>query len=460
MTVERLQFRSLRANTAPQLAHHVGRARDFILVGGMTPHDPDCGTLVLGVKALPEHVRTQLESGIYFVDSQLSRVKAQAWQALKNLSDALAAFGSSYDKLVHLRVFLRDIRDEPAVLDVLQRVVGELPSGEIVEAWSPGGPAEIDVQIDAIAMAPNASRKNITIDGLGNLAAPFAVATRGDDLLFSSCLAGADTRGDALITRLDDVAEEERALAKGAVGPITRRVEAYVAQQLTVWHHFHTLLAHENIPRTNLLLNFMWVRRSMREMADGYLNRHLLRATGSKHCLTTFPTANLRYPDALVEGRIVAVYPDAKRPKEIKIADHGMSGAYVGAVQGGGLIFTAGEVPVHTEAGYPIRHATDLEDEMRTLNFGRYHAEAIIMPQADYVLKKLKATLVNYGVTFSDVAHQSLYLTNPDDYPALERVASLYFGMTLPPTTIVPIHRPSNSPEARLEYELTLASPD
>ncbi len=322
MTVERLQYRALRPSNTPLLSHHVGRAHDFVLTAGMTPHDPDRGTLVSSVEALPEETRSQLQSGIYFVDSQLDRVKAQTWQALKNLSDALAAFDTSFDKLVHLRVFLRDIRDEPAVLDVLQRVVGELPSGEIVEAWNPGAPTDIDVQIDAIAVASNVARTNIRIAGLDNLSAPFALATRGGDLMFSSCLPGADPKGDALLNRLANVAPEERALAKGAVGPLTRRVEAYMAQQLALWHHFHTLLANQNIPRTNLLLNFMWVRRSMREMADGYINRHLLRATGSKHCLTTFPTANLRYPDALVEGRIVAVYPDAKRPKEIKIADH------------------------------------------------------------------------------------------------------------------------------------------
>lgn len=455
------QFQSLGAEgSGPRLMHHVGRAREFVFVGGMTPHDPLTGAVTGDMRAVPADEAGRLQSGIYFVDSQLARIKSQTWQTLRNLKDALDRMSASFDQLVHLRVFLRDIRDEPAVLDVLRKVVGELPSGEIVQAWNPGAPESFDIQIDAIALCGTAARRNVSIPAIDHLSAPFALATRGGDLLFSSCIAGIHTQDDGLATRLTQIPAALRGIADKAVGPVTPRVEGYLAQQLKIWEHFHAILRHEKIPQTDLLLNFMWVRRSMREMADGYTNRPLLQATGSKHCLTTFPAAGLRFPDALVEGRIVAVYPDAKRPKTIKVADHGMSGAYVGAVQGGGLIFTSGEVPVQTEAGLPIRTAADLTDDMRTLDFGRYHVEALIMPQADFVLKKLKATLAHYGVSFQDVVHQSLYLTNPEDFPALERIASLYFGATLPPTTIVPIHRPSNAPSARLEYEVTLASPD
>ncbi len=458
---QHLQFGYLgEAGSRPPLIQHVGRVREFVFAGGMTPHDPLTGVLTRDMTAMPSDARTTMRTGVYFVDSQLERIKSQAWQVVKNLKQALRQMGSAPEQLLHLRVFLRDIRDEPAVLDVLQKVLGDLPSGEIIQSWNPGAPESFDIQLDAIALTGQSQRTNISMPALDRLSAPFALATRGGDLLFSSCVAGLNLERDELATRLTELPTSSRAIAEKALGPLTRRVESYLSQQLKIWEHFHAVLKNQSIPETNILLNFMWVRRSMREMADGYTNRLLLQATGSKHCLTTFPTAGLRFPEALVEGRIVAVYPDAKRPKTIKIGDHGMSGSYVGAVQGGGLIFTSGEVPVQTEAGHPIRSAIDLDDDMRGFEVGRFHREAPIMAQADYVLRKLKATLAHYGVSFRDVVHQTLYLTNPEDFPALERIASLHFGPTLPPTTIVPIHRPSNAPESRLEYEVTLGSPD
>jgi len=455
-----IEFKTLRdVESGLHLSNHVSRSGEFVLVGGMTPHDPDRGTLTTGFVSLPEDAKRALAYGIYFVDSQLERVKAQTWQVLSNLSEALARCGSSLDRLVHMRVFLRDIRDEAAVIDVLQRVLGDVPSGEILQAWNPGGPIEMDVQIDGIAVVDASRKKNISIDAMKPFTAPFAVATRGGDLLFTSCLPGINLGSDTLVTRLREVPSAEREMAKKAVGPLTPRVESYVAQQLTIWSHFHQILADQNIPRTNLLWNFAWVSRSMREMADGYTNRMLYETTGSKHCFTSFPVSSLRFPDALIEGRIVAVYPNAKQPKTIKTGDHGMSGAYVGAAEGGGLIFTSGEVPVQTEKGYPIRSAADLDTDSRRLNFGRWHSDTPILAQADFVLTKLKKTLEAHGVTFADVAHQTIYLTNPADYPAVERIAAMHFGVTLPPTTVVPIHRPSNSPEALLEYEVTLSSP-
>jgi hypothetical protein len=46
---------------------------------------------------------------------------------------------------------------------------------------------------------------------------------------------------------------------------------------------------------------------------------------------------------------------------------------------------------------------------------------------------------------------------NPAEYPIVERMATLFFGSKLPPTTIVPIQGVSPFREALLEIEITAA---
>ena len=61
----------------------------------------------------------------------------------------------------------------------------------------------------------------------------------------------------------------------------------------------------------------------------------------------------------------------------------------------------------------------------------------------------------HYGAPIENTVHQTLYMTNPADYPALERIATLFYGPKLPPTTVVPSVEISPYPdEIELEIEL------
>jgi enamine deaminase RidA (YjgF/YER057c/UK114 family) len=126
-------------------------------------------------------------------------------------------------------------------------------------------------------------------------------------------------------------------------------------------------------------------------------------------------------------------------------------------VRAGHCVFAAGEVPIRAKAGEPpeiVARAADLDDDLRCLNFGRVHAEYPLMAQAHCVYRLIGDALARYGCKMQDVLHQTVYLVEPAHFPALERVATLHYGVRLPPTTLVPIRGASPFPETLLEIEV------
>jgi enamine deaminase RidA (YjgF/YER057c/UK114 family) len=77
------------------------------------------------------------------------------------------------------------------------------------------------------------------------------------------------------------------------------------------------------------------------------------------------------------------------------------------------------------------------------------------MGQAHYVYGLIGEALGRYGCTMRDVLHQTMYLVEPAHFPALERIATLHYGVRFPPTTLVPIRGASPFREARLEIEVS-----
>ena len=53
-----------------------------------------------------------------------------------------------------------------------------------------------------------------------------------------------------------------------------------------------------------------------------------------------------------------------------------------------------------------------------------------------------------------DVVHQAVYMVHPAEVPARERMAALFCGAKLPPTTLVPVLGATPYREATLESEV------
>ncbi len=82
------------------------------------------------------------------------------------------------------------------------------------------------------------------------------------------------------------------------------------------------------------------------------------------------------------------------------------------------------------------------------------------MAQAWTIYQQFKSYLRHYGSTMKDIVHQSLYMTNPADYHAAERIATLFYGKKLPPTRVVPVMGYSPYHQCELEIDPVAVVPD
>lgn len=92
--------------------------------------------------------------------------------------------------------------------------------------------------------------------------------------------------------------------------------------------------------------------------------------------------------------------------------------AYSAAVSSRGLVFVSGVVPVVPETGKMV--GADLE--------GQLHR----------AFANLERALALAGAGLDDVVKVTVYIKNPSDFPAMNRVYASHFGKLLPARTTVP----------------------
>lgn len=443
----------------------------FAWVGGQTPHDPATGALVASFQDVPAEVRRLVPRDMVISDIPNERVSAQTWRAVSNLEEALITLESALDKLVHLRLFLREMRSAPASIKMVEhKLHGCLPATTVVGGLARGTAEDVDVLIDAVATTTNSGIKpeHITLPELRSLTSPFPTMTRAGPFLFTSPVSGVDPQSKQCVRRIDNLKPEERSLTDDTYYRLSD--EEAVAEHLMMWRHIRSILATVSVPFENILRTSGWLRMSMQEFAPvTRVRRRMFGTKAARTAATSLPVAALRRDDTLFETSVIALMPQAREGihapayrKEIKLQSHGVGPYYVGAVQAGPLVFCAGEVPIDTTGTVPrvIKNTGDLQDGVRLLQYGRCHAESPIMAQAHYVYCLISEALKAHGANFSDVLHQTIYLTNLRDYPALERIATLHFGVRLPPTSLVSIEGASPSDQVLLEVEVTAAVPE
>ena len=462
----RVQFPDSRLGELDRMVAQAAVGVDFVFVGSQTPFDPVAGRMVSGMECVGPSLVSMVSLQMVIADVPESRIRAQTIQALDNLRVALESAGSSLDRIVHLRMFLRDQRDMASAANIAARMLGpNLSATTMIEATGPNIDPDIDIQVDAVALTRGSRLplKHFTVPHLQSLHWPFPTATMAGPLLFTSPISGIDVKTGTLPRRLSVLTQAERALAdEHYVNP---RDEALVVEHIMMWRNLRDILAAAEIPFENILHQNNWLGVSMQQYVPvTRVRRNLFGLAAARTAATSLPVSNVRTPGAAFECSLIAVRPGQEREgyfKDVKMASHGVGPYYLGAVKAGPCVFAAGEVPIDAGAGAPrlIGHAAALGDGLKHLQFGRIHREIPLMVQAEFVYQLIGKGLADYGCTFADVAHQTVYLVDVGDYPALERMAVLHYGTRLPPTTIVPILGASPFRETLLEIEVTAVSP-
>jgi len=434
------------------------KAGPFIFMGSQTPIDLETGMVVKSFRDIPGEARCQLATGMLVTDITEERILAQTWRIFQNVKDILVQAGSSLDNIVHQRIFLKDMRDKASVEKVILCFMpNERPATSVVGATSYGVNEDISVQVDIIALVGESGIKpeNIRIPDLDQLASPYPLATKAGQYIFTTPLAGVDPETGRLVNCLAELSAEDRELAEH---PYDAREEAIMAQHLTIFRHIRHILETQQTPLENIIHNNGWLRIPIREFGPlAKVRRKLFGQPGGGNACTSVPVSAIRRGDALFEYEAMALTPPKsvkEYRKEIMTGTHPLAGYHILAVKAGHLIFTLGEVAIDTAVPTHISDFSYLRDEGRFLPYGRIHEDKPIMAQAWYIYRLLQSHVEASRSSMENVVHQTVYMSNPSDYPALERIATLFYGVKLPPTSLVPVLGASPFEEATLEIEV------
>jgi len=225
----------------------------------------------------------------------------------------------------------------------------------------------------------------------------------------------------------DDLAALEFSTPKGA---------EVLRQSWTLFQRMDAALEASGGGLEDLLKVNGWLGDSMRYYGPAVLARQALSNHNEKRLVasTGLSIGGLPDPAAHLGFEGVAYLPrNHGEPKEIRLPQADIARYYVGAVRGGGLVFTCGEVPIDGADRRLVDSCAGLSDEGRRLSFGHLEADTGIRAKAWYVYQLHAGYLEAYGLELGDVVHQTVYLKDASELAVVERVGTMFFGPTLPP---------------------------
>jgi enamine deaminase RidA (YjgF/YER057c/UK114 family) len=414
----------------------------LVFTGAITPH-LGSGKLVRRLADVPREAGAA-RTGMMLVDVRTERVLAQAWRVCERLLETL---GSSGDDLVRQRVFLRDMRD----IAVFERVL----SAFLPQPWPPtsyvlmrgdGLHSEIDIQLDAVAVADGGRRRQL-IGG-----ARYAAGARAGDLLFISNVAGLNPDTGEVAERLAELGPDAERFSGYRL--TTEREERILVQTWFIFRSLEALLVDHGASLADILQVNGWLGFGIRDYQPVIEARNALFGARGLPASTALGIGGVPLPRAELTFDAIALLPGGSDQKE-ELPPSGIGSFYVDATASRDFVFTCGEVPIDLTVPELIASCEQLPDRAgRSLGDGVIHAENGAQARAWYVLQRLTADLARFGVTLADVLQQTVYLRDVADYPAVERVALSAFDGKLPPTTVVPITDTSPFWAAGLEIDV------
>lgn len=413
-------------------------AADLVFVGSVTPHLPS-GELVRSFQQV-EADGASVQRNQMLIDVPEEPAAAQAYYVFGGLGEVLGSYGLDLRALARLRVFVSD-RENLAVVDrVVQDCLGgHRPATSVVLVASDGLDRQVEVYLDAVAYTGD--------DGV-DVAEGGAV--RAGDYVFVPNTTGTEPLPGP--SRLGGLPDELDALEFS-----TPRGGEVLRQSWTLFQKMDAALEATGGGVEDLLKVNGWLGDSMRYYGPAVLARQALSNHNEKRLVasTGLSIGGLPDPDAHIGFEGVAYLPRrGGDTKEIRLPQADIARYYVGAVQGGDLVFTCGEVPIDGANRRLVDSCAALPDEGRRLSFGHLESDTGIRAKAWYVYQLHVGYLEAYGLDLGDVIHQTVYLKDASERAVVERVGTMFFGPTLPPTTFVPIVDTSPFGKASIEIEV------
>ncbi|SMD22924.1 RidA family protein [Kibdelosporangium aridum] len=417
-------------------------AADLVFIGGITPHLPS-GVLVRSFDQVTAD-GTSVWHDQMLIDVPEEPAAAQAYYVFEELVAVLDSYGLDIRSLARLRLFVSERENIAVVNRVVQDcLAGHRPAISVVLVSSSGLDEKIEVYLDAVAYTGDGGVEVVDAgDG--------STAVRAGDYVFVPNTTGTEPLpAPSRLGQLpDDLAALQFSTPKGA---------EVLQQSWTLFQRMDAALEAAGGGIEDVLKVNGWLADSMRNYGPAVLVRHALSKQNEKRLVasTGLSIGGLADRAAHIGYESVAYAPRSRGgAKEVRLPQADIARFYVGAVQGGDLVFTSGEVPIDGANRRLVDSNAGLSGEGRRLSFGHVETDTGMRARAWYVYQLHTEYLKAYGLDLTDVIHQTVYLKDASEMATVERVGTMFFGPILPPTTFVPIVDTSPFREASIEIEV------
>ena len=245
---------------------------------------------------------------------------------------------------------------------------------------------------------------------------------------------GIEPRSGLPVTSFNELGPEGRRGKEGRY--IDSAFEVTKAQYWLCYEHIKRLLETQGAGINDILHTYTFRRHGVRMFSEtDYIREKLYKSVEASPTSEGFGLCNLSIiPDVEVITGGIALLPGEYQKEVLMCGAEERVGTYAGMTKAGPLWFSAG-IPTDLVKRQHIVNFGDLTDNGRFLAQGRMDDSQLTMAKAWYTYKFM---LDEVNAKASQVVMQTIYLTNPSEWPAVERVANIIFKGRIPPTTIIP----------------------
>jgi len=417
------------------------KAGQFLVVSAQTGVNMETGEIIRSLRDLPPDVSNQICPFVmHLASAYFGPAMAQTWIIYQNLVKILAKEGASLKDLIRQRIYLRDVRDAEWVEQVmLSFFPDEKPTTLIMGTADKGLHPDIRVWVEAMALIPQNGglvKEAIYLPELEKLSGPYPQAVKVGQFMFFEGVTGVNLKTGHPVKSFNDLVPEARNGAAGLY--IDSSFEASKAQYWVCHEHIRQLLESQGADINDILHTYTFRRHGMRMFATTeYIRGKIYESVESSPTSEGFGVYKLSIiPDVEIITGGVARLPGEYQKEAVRCTESDREGTFAGMTKVGPFWFQAGANSTNLAKQQHIVNFSDCPDEGIFLADGRIDDTQLTMAKAWWVYKFL---LDGVNAKPEQVIEQTVYLTNPSDWPGVERVANIIFKGRIPATTIIPV---------------------
>ena len=437
-----MQYEIFWHNPAAEQARTIptgARAGRFIFLSAQTPINLETGRFIRDLIDLPSDIPDQLAKSSA-INAFFGPVMAQTWQIYQNLTKILDKQGSSLDHIVRQRLFVPHLKDiNWAEQVMLTFFPGEKPATLMVGVPDRGLHPDLRVFVEIVALIPQtegAPKQNLYLPELEKVTAPYPQAVRVGQYLFYEGYTGVDLNSGRPVTKREELGNDAREVeVEGRMNNLAS--EARRCQLWLIFSHLNKLVASQNAAMDDFMVMQWFSRQDMWE----YCNIEYIRAkVFTPPVPLGFGTVihNLSIVPEIMSicGGIVLLPGEVKKASFHYAKNQVVTLAPYACVTRSGSFAHGGGMGINITEQRSYVAFADLPDNGRFQAFSRIDGNHPMMAKMWHIYK---SAFEKAAVTPRQVIHQTLYMENPAEYPAVETIARIIFGGHIPPTTVIPV---------------------